>query len=154
LLTVSATRFKATYKATPGKSVTSTTTVVPLSSSGKKSSTISNETDKFPRTNPQRVGSDDVFRSNKRKFPVTMNPRLKLVVSLSALFIACTIMFPIAFFVDISENSSFHILGLRFSSAVLIQVYTLVCPLLLVRYMSSLKSALVGMGAALSRCCK
>ena len=119
----------------------------------KSTSDNSVNTETLPRAE-QSDDNDDVFRRNgaasMRRVP--MNPRMRLASYLSALFVLCTVMFPVAFFSDIFGVSPLS--GLRISSMILVQVYTLICPILLVRFLPSLKSALISMGATIQGCCK
>ena len=99
---------------------------------------------------------DDVFKSctsshSTRRRQLMMNPRLRLVCYLTITFVICTIMIPIAFFVDLIETKLPHI-GFRFASMVLVQIYTLLCPILLVRYLSSLQTALANVASSMSWC--
>ena len=100
---------------------------------------------------------DDVFTLNSRtrapRRRVRMNPRLRLVCFLTVVFILCTITVPIVFFVDLLADE-YPILDLRLTSMVLVQVYTFVCPLLLVRYLSNLKTAVFRMLGSICKCLK
>ena len=152
LVSVNVTKIKKIYK--PSPPTTNGGRSLPLSSFKNKLSVNSNGADRTSFTDSAKVGSDDVFRPNRGSALDSMNPRLKLVVSLSSLFIVSTIMIPITFLVDVFSVSSFPVLGLRFVSTALLSVHTLACPLLLVRFLSPLKNALIRMGTAKRRRCK
>lgn len=86
---------------------------------------------------------DEVFKANvsatRRK--VFANPRLRLVTLLSAVFIMCTIPMAVGYFIDVGLET-FSMKAVKLPAMVFVHVYTVLCPLLLVKYMSNLRTAL------------
>ncbi|XP_076819070.1 uncharacterized protein LOC143464910 [Clavelina lepadiformis] len=97
-------------------------------------------------------GPDDVFNAKPPTRKITrLNPRLRLIAMLSSVFILGTILVPIAFFIDIGADS-FNVPAIRIPSMILVQVYTLLCPIILIKYMSSLKAALARLMSTIFFC--
>ena len=101
-------------------------------------------------SNEERKGQQ---QSGRRQFRILLNPRLRLVSLLSSFFIVSTFMIPLVFFIDLTANS-FPIFELRLISMVLVQLYTLVFPLLLLRYLTNLKSAVLSWTRAVFSSCR
>jgi len=133
----------------------STSSWIPSCSSVVTTTTVPEDAG-TPRVKSAEI-DDDVFQSMpaakqaRRRRRIMVNPRLRLVCYLTIVYIICTVMIPIAFFIDLIATPLPHI-GIRFASMVLIQIYTLLCPILLVRHMSNLKTALARMAGAFFRC--
>lgn len=104
-------------------------------------------------------GDDDVFKPNPTNRscisckPLKLNPRLRLVCYLTIAFVLCTVMIPVCYILDVTIDD-YPATEFRFASLVLVQLYTLLCPLLLVAYLSSLKSAVINMFSSICVCCK
>ena len=134
----------------------STSSWVPSCSSVVTAVTTTTDGSRTPRVRSAEI-DDDVFQSpsaikeTRRRPRLMVNPRLRLVCYLTIVFVICTVMIPVAFFIDLIAVPLPHI-GIRFASMVLVQVYTLLCPILLVRYLSNLKTALARMASSLRRC--
>ena len=113
-------------------------------------------------TNGAEKGGKDQDLPQNRLCRYLFSPRLRLVCFLTIIFILCTILVPVVFFIDISVDTSvdtvdtytYTVAQLRLASMVMVQVYTLLCPCLLVRYLSNLRLAINRMATAILKCCK
>jgi len=84
---------------------------------------------------------DSVFYNNLQSTKMTLaNPRIRLMMVLGAVFFVCTLPVAVAFIVDASLVN-FNIMAAQIATKISVHLYTLLCPLLLVKYMSNLREA-------------
>ncbi|CAK8672259.1 uncharacterized protein LOC143464909 [Clavelina lepadiformis] len=85
---------------------------------------------------------------------IRSDPRVRLAAALSILFVLCSIPSVIVFFIDYSVDT-INTTAARFTTGVIIEIYTLLCPIFIVKGMANLRSAVMNLFLMFLKCfCK